>query len=137
MKISATDQIQPNDRAPSIVILPREETFKVITDVECSVNIAGIPHTASLDVNARLAAKIFDLYTSAVTTGTVGKIDTTTIRWQGSSRYKIEKSWIEVRSHSMRLCARIGGPKSDMTLESASDFPLYPVLKHFGLAAIQ
>lgn len=113
-------------------------SFTATTDVECNVNVTGAPKRATLEISAILARQIWKLHTTAAITNEVGKINTVGICWEGgSSQFTIDTSWIEVRSHSLRFCGQVGGRKSDMLVESASDFPLSAIFKHFGLAKIQ
>lgn len=111
--------------------------FTASTDVECNIDVAGAPKRASLEISMHLARQIWDLKNKASITGEVGSIDTTRIVWEGgSNRFTISSSWIEVRSHSLRFCGQVGGRKSDMIVESSSDFPLNAIFKHFGLAIV-
>jgi|TARA_E500000318_G_C3562120_1_gene213956 hypothetical protein len=111
--------------------------FTATTDVECNISITGAPKRASLEISMQLARQIWDLKNKAAITGEVGSIATAGICWEGGNdRFMISSSWIEVRSHSLRFCGQVGGRKSDMIVESASDFPLNAIFKHFGLAIV-
>ncbi|MFX4226376.1 MAG: hypothetical protein ACFHHU_00370 [Porticoccaceae bacterium] len=131
-------------RAPVVFLgVPSNEnpnwvsTFVATTDVECNVHVSGAPKRATLEISAQLARQIWDHHNKAFVTNAVGNIKTAGICWEGgNAQFTIGSSWIEVRSHSLRFCGQVGGRKSDMLVESASDFPLSAIFKHFGLAKI-
>lgn len=128
---------------PNVKLIPSNENHRnaviltVIMDVECNVDVTGTPKRARLEVSREFALKIWALKYQAEKFGNFGCIMADHLNWEGgSNRFHICSSWIEVRSHSLRFCGRIGGPKSDMLIESASDFPLSTIIKHFGLTVI-